>query len=61
MVTGQGFSITLSELPDFFDETETITSADGFNLAFAVVETADSEIVLDSSYFSFEVINFTWQ
>ena len=60
MVTGQGFSITLSELTDYFDHRETITTKDGFNVAFAMIDASDSDRLFDSSYFSFEVWYGSW-
>ena len=60
MVTGQGFSITLSEFADYFDYREKITTEDGFNVAFAVIDASDSDRLFDSSYFSFQVVYGKW-
>ena len=47
-------------MTNFFDDSVNISAEDGFNFAVALVYKSDISLILDSSYFSFELQVQNW-
>ena len=60
MTSGTYDQITKTELTNFFDDSVNISAEDGFNFAVALVYKSDISLIMDSSYFSFELQVQNW-